>query len=300
MLSTTSHQKRWEIVFLKTHPLGPKLSNQKIADHTGVSLSTVKFWLKRFKKTEDVADLPRSGRPKALSEKEEGVLENLLEKNPNSTSTVLTEKLKCKNIEVSSRTVRRRLNEMGLKFGNTLSKPLLSETHCEKRLQWAQENQNREWGQVIFTDEATINLGVRRKKVWHRPGAKLVIRTFKHPVKVNIWGCVSNKGFGQCYVFTDNLNSDKLVKIYKRALLPSILKLFGSTDLCVLQEDNDPKHTSKKAAKWREEHNIKRMEWPAQSPDQNCIENVWNVLKIRVSEKHPKNLKELVSIVKRE
>lgn len=91
---------------------------------------------------------------------------------------------------------------------------------------------------------------------------------------MHIWRCVSSKGFGQRYLFTQNLNTVRLLKIYNKALVASIKKLYGSADVCVLQEDNDPQHTSKIAAQWREERGLERMSWPAQSPDQNCIENV--------------------------
>jgi hypothetical protein len=96
---------------------------------------------------------------------------------------------------------------------------------------------------VLYTDEATINTDVRRKRVWHRPGKKVVIRTVKHPVKVHIWGCVSSAGFGKCFVFKKNLRAEKLLKIYDKALLPSIHDLFGGVNACMLQEDNNLKHT---------------------------------------------------------
>eukprot|EP00727_Mastigamoeba_balamuthi_P012667 m51a1_g8022 hypothetical protein (100) ;mRNA; r:1618-2674 len=56
------------------------------------------------------------------------------------------------------------------------------------------------------------------------------------------------EGFGRLYTFMCNLNSKKLCHIYNKALLPSAKKMFGpAPDDWVLQEDNDPKHTSKLA-----------------------------------------------------
>ena len=76
------------------------------------------------------------------------------------------------------------------------------------------------------------------------------MRTVKHPVKVHIWGSVSSVGFGRCHLFTTNLNAKKLVEIYSTALVASIAKFGGSNNSWILQEDNDPKHKSKLAAKW--------------------------------------------------
>jgi hypothetical protein len=180
-----------------------------------------------------------------------------------------------------------------------LQKPLLSDNHCEKRLEWGKANSNRNWNNVIFSDETTIKLYTNRKRVWHKPGKKMVVRTVKHPAKVHFWGCMSAQGFGKLYPFTTNLDRFKLVQIYNKALLPSITKFGGSPEDWILQEDNDPKHTSKLARSWKAENNIERLPWPANSPDQNPIENVWNVLKIRVAEKKPKNIKQLVRIAKK-
>jgi len=68
----------------------------------------------------------------------------------------------------------------------------------------------------------------------------------------------------------------------------------------ILQQDNDPKHPSRVARKWLDEHNIKCLDWPANSSDLNPIENVWALLKDRVANRRPGNLDELESIIRQE
>lgn len=57
----------------------------------------------------------------------------------------------------------------------------------------------------------------------------------------------------------------------------------------VFQQDNNPKYTSKWATPWFQLKRIEVMEWPAQSPDINPIENLWGDIKNAISEANPKN-----------
>ena len=62
-------------------------------------------------------------------------------------------------------------------------------------------------------------------------------------------------------------------------MLSSLEESGISEEEVIFQQDNDPKHTSKKAKKWMEDNNITLLDWPAQSPDLSPIEHQWVHLK---------------------
>ena len=59
-------------------------------------------------------------------------------------------------------------------------------------------------------------------------------------------------------------------------------------------------HTVKSIKTFLSEVDVTVMEWPAQSPDMNPIENVWKLLNKRAKEKNPRNVEELWTNLKGE
>ena len=68
----------------------------------------------------------------------------LFKRNPTLRLHEAKAKLAEKGLYVSINTIRRRLAEAKVQYRPTRQKPLLSETHMEKRLAWATENVDRD------------------------------------------------------------------------------------------------------------------------------------------------------------
>ena len=67
-------------------------------------------------------------------------------------------------------------------------------------------------------------------------------------------------------------DAEKYCEILEEGLVESFETLEMEEGECYFQQDNDPKHTSKKAKKW---FDIQVISWPAQSPDLNLPLNTF-------------------------
>lgn len=66
----------------------------------------------------------------------------------------------------------------------------------------------------------------------------------------------------------------------------------------IFMHDNDPKHTAKVVKNWLSDEKIPVLDWPAQSPDLNPIENLWNDVKVKVGQQKCKNSDDLWKAIK--
>ena len=104
-------------------------------------------------------------------------------------------------------------------------------------------------------------------------------------------GCFSAAGPGKLAIIDGIMNYTMYQKILNDNLMPSVRQLKLKRKW-IMQQDNDPKHSSKSTKEWLKKK-ICTLEWPSQSPDLNPIEMLWGDLKRAVRARKPSNLTDL-------
>jgi len=186
-------------------------------------------------------------------------------------------------------TVKNTLKEASFKAVVKKKKLLLSAVYRKRRLAFALKYQNwtiKDWKKVIWSDKTKINrIGSDGQEyVWTRKGGGLTSREVIGTVKFGdgslmVWDYIEWNGVGVPSEIEGWMDAEQYVAILEGDLLQSMKESGIPKDEVIFQQDNDPKHTSRRAQIWFEEQQIKLFHWPAQLPDHNPIEHTWNHLK---------------------
>ncbi len=191
-------------------------------------------------------------------------------------------------------------------FRKRATKPLLNQKQRQKRLTWAVEKNNwtvAQWSKVLFSDESKfcISFGNQGPRVWRKTGEAqnpcCLKSSVKFPQSVMIWAAMSSAGVGPLCFLKSTVNAAIYQEILEHFMLPSADKLYGDADF-IFQQDLAPAHTAKGTKSWFNDHGVTVLDWPANSPDLNPIENLWGIVKRKMRDTRPNNADELKATVK--
>lgn len=173
---------------------------------------------------------------------------------------------------------------------------LVREANKLKRKKWCQEQiKNKErFDDVIFTDECSVQLDHHGRLCFRKEKQPRALKQrAKHPAKIHLWGGISTRGATRLVMFKGTMNAIKYGKIVETGLVPFVKAYFPAGHR--LQQDNDPKHSSKYIRRLFKFHGIYWWKTPPESPDLNPIENCWGSLKQYLRNTYkPTNLDELM------
>ena len=197
-------------------------------------------------------------------------------------------------VDTAGKNTRNKLLNIIARSTKPSKQPVITDKHKEKRLKWAQEYMKLDFNTVIFTDEcrATLDGPDGWSRGWLRQGVPLPLRMRRQQGGggVMIWAGILGSTLIGAFRVPDGvkINSESYIAFLREHFMPWYKKRPVSFKRkAIFMQDGAPAHTAKATKEFLASMGFKNdrlMEWAPISPDINCIENLWSIMKRKIYE----------------
>ena len=293
---------------------------ERVANHFRVAISTLVRLRRKYRQTGSVVDLPRSGRPRETTLRQDRALRLSHLRNRFKTATESARNTPGRTRRhISAQTVRRRLRVAGIRCRRPYVGARLTNVHRQNRMNWAQIHRRwiaRQWRDTLFTDESKFQIDFcdRRQNVYRRRGERFSDACVKEldrfgKASCMVWGGISYYGKTDL-IFIDrppvrrgrNLRNPGLTaqRYIDEILRPVVLPYIAAHPGMRFQQDNARAHSARITTAFLAQNAVQTLPWPAYSPDMNPIEHLWDVLGKKIRENQVNNQNQLRNALRAE
>lgn len=248
------------------------------------SEKTLRRIVKHWQRTGSVADKPSLTRAEKIfkiTHNELAELDRLIESNKETTALQAKNAL---NLRASTRTVQRYLRRLGWRRIVTRFCQFVSSKNRIERIIFCNfcRLTREDFEYSIFIDECTVKMDKNGRFQWYKKRKNQtksgLVAKYKHTASIHVIGGISRRGRTKLIIFSGNTNTAGFKEVASQFISPFVAEKYSTYHR--LHLDNASFHTN--SSQWLAQNGLNHFKTPAQSPDLNPIELVWNDLKFYI------------------